>query len=107
MVRFTIPELLRVYPNHTVGQLVTPVCEQPADPFNGCGDFEVHPLAFELMQERAARRLLMADVMDYVTQAGNVIALLDRPLSKMTKKDLIGLIRIAQDILVQPVEVMS
>lgn len=72
--------------------------EQPDDPFDGQGDFVYGPAALEGLQERVA--MLAA-------RQANLIALLDRPLSKLKNKELIGLIRIAQDILVQPVEVLS
>lgn len=124
-MRFTIPDLLvdqqRIEQGlkrqfAEIDALIAEV-EQPADPFDGMGDFEVHPLAFELMQERTASRLLMVQVAaadaalavarDSQAREANLIALFDRPLSKLNKKELTGMIRIAQDILVQPVEVLS
>lgn len=73
--------------------------EQPADPFDGMGDFEIHPAAFELNQERAARRLLMDELMQQASALGNIEAILDRPLSKLKNKELVLLIRTVQDVL--------
>jgi hypothetical protein len=91
-MRYSMLELTQEQEAALLKQLNKPI-PQP-DPFGGQGDFVYGPQAFEGMQERAVRA---------AAREANLIALFDRPFSKMTKKDLIGMIRIAQDILVQPV----
>lgn len=95
-MRFSIDELTEVQETRLLEQLAKPI-PQP-DLFEGQGDFVYGPEALEGMHERVT--LLAA-------RQANLIALLDRPLSRLKNKELIGLIRIAQDILVQPVEVLS
>lgn len=91
-----------------------PYYMQPADLFGGQGDFEYHPAEFELRRVREmtyelirAKATVQATIDDCKARQANLIALFDRPLSKLNKGELKKMIQIAQDILVQPVEVLG
>lgn len=108
-MRFTIPELLNAPPTMAEGekllQQFAEAVHQPADPFDGQGDFEYGTQAFERMQSRVAE--LGAQVAAADGALRNVAAILDRPLSKLSKKDLIVLIQAAQDAVADAKEQMG
>jgi hypothetical protein len=70
---------------------------EPADPFDGLGDFEVEPESFELMQARVAERMWRERALAAEMTTRQVEAVLSRPLKKYSKADLLRLIGIAVD----------
>lgn len=98
-----MPELVGATGKMYVGEGVVTVrieaIEQPADPFDGLADCVIHPLAFELMQERESRRTLLDSMSAYEAQRAKLVALLNQPLSKLKVKDLRLLISTGRDLL--------
>lgn len=80
---------------------------QPTDPFCGQGDFEYHPAVVDLVRERRLNDFLNKRVMIAGVGLANVDVILDRPLSKLKRKDLIVLIRAAQDAVIDAKEQMG
>ncbi len=122
MVRFTIDDLVDTRKTNPDAIYIIGEVEQPQpttwlhyfDPFDGMGDFEIHPDMYRLYSEARlchGYRDQWATALDRAECAeaklANVVAILDRPLSKLPKKDLIVLIRAAQDALADAKEQMG
>ncbi len=71
--------------------------KQPADPFDGLGDFEIAPESFEMMQLREGERMWRERALAAEMNIRQVEAVLCRPLKKYSKADLLRLIGIAMD----------
>lgn len=73
--------------------------EFTADPFDGLADFEYSPESFEMMRLREAERVWRDTALAAQSCLHQALHVLDRPLAKYKKADLLRLIGIAQDTL--------
>lgn len=88
-------DAVRVRNGLTSGQVIT--LPQPADPFDGLGDFAIAPESFEMMQARVGERLWRERALAAEMNIRQVEAVLCRPLKKYSKAELLRLIGIAVD----------
>lgn len=81
-------------------QIAVPENAPPiGDLFEAMADFEIHPLAFELWKAREAERVWRDKALAAESCLHQALHVLDRPLSKYKKADLVRLVGIAQDTL--------
>lgn len=89
-------QLVGVSDGLTNRQVIT---NETPDPFDGLGDFEYAPESFEMMQLREAERIWRDKAFAAESCLHQALHVLDRPLTKYKKADLLRLIGIAQDTL--------